>query len=300
MRVSFQGLDAKEVEALKEHYGRFSQAKSLVEAGAASYELSDFLPPLFQALEGYTFTQLYEMVSVPLKGLPYVNTVHTSINCWSTAWELTRIAKTKAPAPPSADGSDALSFAVFGVSGSEILPLFRDDATTSHLQWRKTSSPDDLSPLWWDERNAKPVAGDLLLVSHLHPDGKETLEHVAIFLDHDMYLEKTAMNSDAPIRVTSFGAIVNRFRGRDGKNTHLEWRRPTDSPLPHPREAFASSHGKTDFGMEYLRDANSDKTIHQLKPLWIPAPATGRARLPAAFLQRDAFRMSAYPGAPSQ
>ncbi len=82
LNITFEGLTDTEFDALQDHYSKFSRVKSTVKKGESTYKLTDFLPPSFQALEGFTFKESYEMVSVPLKDLPYVNTVQTSINCW--------------------------------------------------------------------------------------------------------------------------------------------------------------------------------------------------------------------------
>lgn len=285
--ISFHGLTDAESAALRELYSGYSLRKSQVAAGRAVYTLTDFLPPVVQALEGHTFRVEKELLEGPaaVEFGARIRWLHTSLNCWSTAWEIARLAKT-----PAGGGADD-AFSLFGISGPEILPRLREDRTTTHIQGARTELPEELAPLYWPERNAKLQTGDLLLISHLESDGREMLEHVATFVDHDIYFEKTALNDDAPLRIVKFSDMIERFKGTNGRNTHLEWRRPTAVPFAHPRAAFGSAR-QTSRGIWFLPDSGSSELAHRVFPLEIEVVSGERARLPEKFLKSGTFSVT--------
>ncbi len=237
-KISFLDITEKQFEGLMALYSGHSLHKSKISFDPEKrvYPLTDFLPPYYQALSGKRFEKGFwfsDLADIVFPGFSSIRTQRatTSINCWNTTWELTRIAKERDPKEQV--------FNSFHVPFEQILPQLTSDQTSSFLQYAETSSPADLSPLFPHERNQALQTGDYLLLSVIEASGRKRLEHTAIFIDTDVYFEKTAEGSDSKFRFVTYEAIVNLFNGRNqGLRTHVEWRRPKDTAFGHPFETL--------------------------------------------------------------
>lgn len=112
------------------------------------------------------------------------------------------------------------------------------------------------------ERNKNLQPGDVLLIGPKNPD-YGPLYHVAIFIDDDLYFEKTGPANRMLARFTTYERMMQAFRGK-----LFRVRRMKETPLPD-----ASTFLDRQF---LLQDVRLDSD-----------PASGRAILPASVFARS-------------
>jgi hypothetical protein len=165
-RVRFSDLTEAQFEGLRTRYG-FGLSRVRYQPGA-TYELTDFLTPMMQAVVNHRFIQ--EMTT----GYTWLST-----NCWATGYEVLRTAR-----------ADAEGFLVWSTTSAS--PI--DRLLTSELQGQKLGEFDSVENL----SRAKDLRfGDLVLQF----DSLKNLDHVAVVVDRDLYFEKVAIVSNSPYRL---------------------------------------------------------------------------------------------------
>jgi hypothetical protein len=217
--AEFGALDKSTFLALQNAYCDWSETKSQVKwREGRRYTLLDFLPPLLQASSGLYFRS--SRTKQP--GLPSFiggsndeverrteQEVLLACNCWGFAWEVLF----------QADNADVRQ-----------MTISTADPTSA---WRAFTGPGfDLiqssrtqPKLLTDKmvRNRKLRGGDALLLWHEIPgqDGLY-LDHVAIFLDKDVYYEKSGSGDRVPFRITTWEGLTTNWPPRI---FYWEWRR---------------------------------------------------------------------------
>ncbi len=132
------------------------------------YQLMDFLPPAIQALNRHQFRA--EERGVPAApGSPLPKTAQWLANCWSTVYEILRLAH-----QPQADSPY----------------LFVTAAEPMLQKLRQISRPVTGA--------AQP--GDLWLLTHRHGD-REYLDHTVLVIDAGVFFEKAGTGDQVPYRL---------------------------------------------------------------------------------------------------
>ncbi len=222
LKIVFPTLSAQEFESLKTTYGSWSATRSNVfYQPNQSWSLSDFLPPLVQASLEFSFLPETRVVSLPSlfekeQSEKRVDTTVTLLsNCWGTAYEILRSAKNQIP-----DNS----FSIFYAPQHLAREFFFDTERSVEIQ--SFSSQDSNLQA---NRNANLQPGDVLLV------GNRWLQHVAIFIDDDIYFEKSGSGATSLYRLTSWDTLTKTWP----PGLHpFSWRRFHPETIPPPAELF--------------------------------------------------------------
>jgi hypothetical protein len=232
-----------------DHYG----GQNIVPYSATrEYELVDFLPPKIQALVNrwlYTTTEMLPNMPPDWRGLRQSDETAVSIgmNCWHTAYEVIRdLGK------PWKEMTGRLG----GFGLPEARNLVGDGTTLNPEKfsldrslWENSVIPDDVGAR--DEstllaigkraqRNANRAVGDMLEVdTRFAPNAPA---HVALWIDDDLYFEKTNYGSDDPIRLAFYEDVVQPYFFQDDAAkpmtlTFVRW--PSDKSLFPVQESFA-------------------------------------------------------------
>ena len=220
-----------------------------------SYTLNDFLPPPMQALSGKHFIQQKENFSLPyfVKGKESKLKDQTClflINCWGFAYNMLYYSKF----PAEKASSSGLFFSV--ASPTIAYAAFWDSNYFDHVQ-----SSDETPAVLTDKytRNVKLKPGDLILIWHKNKGTEPYLDHVAIFIDDDVYYEKSGTGNDVPFRLNDYEGLTTAWPINIGVFI-VDWRRMKSSViLPDPASRFGLSNPDT------LREINSE-WLTELKP----------------------------------
>lgn len=246
VRIVFDKLTEAQYKLLMAHYG----GQGFVPYDASrQFELTDFLPPKMQAfVDHWLVTTSGPDARIPsdwqspyLPDEPVVSGV--TMNCWTTAFEVLR-----EWGKPWSSSSGKLAY--FGPLHAEKMltnnksaivlqqPLVRADWTTTRVQ----------------ERNAGRLPGDLLHIrtkySTIGP------AHVALWIDDDLYFEKTNSSSNDPIRLAFYSDVVKPYLDQDDPELPMmmEFLRFKATALPEP-ESIA---GRDPFDREGLSPLPED------------------------------------------
>jgi len=196
----------------------------------ARYELSDFLPPVVQALIGFRFPPVIEEGYPALKRQAEEYNLDSTIclqaNCYSTVWELVRAKPFKTP-------KDKGVFCLFW-EGEYVF-----NETICKPEYGKVISPDSLQ------------AGDVVLFFDRINDEYRSLMHAAMFVDKGLYFEKTDSDGDVAWRLVYFSDMESKLRQltQSGK-LEIEFRR-FNGTFPHPAKAFSVIPGDKDIPKKY-------------------------------------------------
>jgi hypothetical protein len=209
------------------------------------YKLTDFLPPILQACNGLHFkssnlstptpTSLLsssswswngrdkDSSSIGLSRLPsFLNNINNNnnnnnnnrvqyskqdvllaYNCWGFAWEVLFQADNKDVKAMTISTADPTSaWKAFTSSGFDLIQ------TT--VTKPKLLNNDNIQ-----QRNEKLQPGDVLLIWHRNPStvsGTDLyLDHVATYIDNDLYYEKSGNGNNVPFRISTWEMITNNF-----------------------------------------------------------------------------------------
>jgi len=226
LNIQFPALTRSEFDYLKKTYGGWSrQSSQIIFQEGASYQLTDFLPPPMGAVLENVFVQ--EDV---IQNLPQFNAVQSGFfskrvdqrvslltNCWGTVYEIMRWARSDQP-PAQGD------FYFFYAPENLARYFFTDDRWTSMIK-----DFDDTVVEQSKTRNEHLEPGDILVI------GKKYLQHVAIFIDDDLYFEKAGAGSTALYRLNDFQTIAKTWPA----DLHgYSWRRIKNQAFPSPEKLF--------------------------------------------------------------
>jgi hypothetical protein len=240
VRIKLGKVTEEQYKLLMDHYG----GQGFVPYNSArEYELQDFLPPKVQALLYRWLVPTYEVDSrIPIAwGSPYhpdepVST-GVSMNCWTTAYEVVRDWS-----KPWNDTQGKLAY--FGSKIAENMLWTNKTAIVKNdLLDRSAWAPEKVS-----ERNAGRQPGDVLYIktqySYFGP------AHAAVWIDDDLYFEKTNSSSDDPIRLAHYSDVINAYLQQDDaeRPMTMNFLRYKPGSLP----AQDSFTGKDPFGRDGL------------------------------------------------
>ena len=259
----FAPCDEATFETLKRAYGGWSASRSAVawEAGR-DFRLSDLLPPLAQALCGRRFTPTTS------------GDVLCNANCWGFAYSVL-----EAAAAPS----DSVTVSA-GAHGDAWAALV---AVTDRVQ----STLEQGHDLLGEQRNAALAPGDVLMLWHQNTGEEMYLDHVAILVDDDLYLEKAGSGAETPFRLIDWDGLVASW-----PPAVFEWdwrRRKRGTAVPPAREAFGSRLAPKGARADALSVSPYAGTEQLSWVKTLDEPLTmddrGRAALPPAAFEAAAF-----------
>jgi hypothetical protein len=255
----FSTLSQTQFDNLMEIYGSswwdVGSGSQVVYVPGQSYTLIDFLPPPMQALSGLHFKQQNEVFSLPyfVKGkesrLKDQNCLFL-INCWGFAYNMLYFSRLPAT-------EKNLIGLFFSVSSPTIAyDVFWDSNYFDHVQ-----SSSENPTIFADEtiRNAKLKPGDVILIWHQNQGVEAYLDHVAIFIDDDLYYEKSGTGDDVPFRLNDYAGLTSAWPINIGV-FFVDWRRMKHSvTLPDPATRFGLSNPDT------IAEIKQSDWIHELK-----------------------------------
>ena len=218
--VEFPMLNENEFRRLQNIYGGWSRTRNqeTFQSGKV-WNLSEFLPPAMAAKLGNVFQgeetleMLPHIFGTKADGKRIATPVQLISNCWGTAYEVMRGAQTHSDELILFYAPQRLARAVFFDPqwSEEIRPISKTVSTDPSL------------------RNAGLMPGDVLVI------GNTWLQHVAIFVDDDLYFEKSGTGNSALYRLNTLDTIVATWP----PDLHgYSWRRFHRQPLPDPSELF--------------------------------------------------------------
>lgn len=218
--VEFPSLSESEFRRLQKIYGGWSKTRNQETYQSDKvWNLSQFLPPAMASKLGNVFQGEETLEMLPhifgskADGQRIPTPVQLISNCWGTAYEVMRAAQTPSEELILFYAPQRLAKAVFFDPqwSEEIRPI------------SKTVSPDP------SVRSAGLMPGDVLLI------GDAWLQHVAIFVDDDLYFEKSGTGNTALYRLNTLETILATWP----PDLHgYSWRRFHSRPLPQPSELF--------------------------------------------------------------
>jgi hypothetical protein len=192
LRVVFQNVDKATFEKLLQYYSGWSKLPSQVSfdtlaKGKAIIDevpIQVFLPPLMQALINKGF-------DVQLFSADKPDKTDAATNCWSTAYEIVRLAET--------GSSDYTLF-----FANHVKELLENDSYSQHISLPKKTA-NQLAKMSAKARNQLLKSGDTLsfYIDVKIPGVPLLLSHVVVFLDGDLFFEKPSYDSDRPFRLIS-------------------------------------------------------------------------------------------------
>lgn len=239
--IEFTGLTQKQFLFLKEKYG--NNLSDVQYQEGELYRLEDFLPPVMQALMNHQFIPEFRAGENGFRQILYTN-------CYITAYA---VALTM-----TADKSTRNDLAAFTASHDRMKAVFEDEALFEKLPRTRLTSIS--------EPNAE--FGDIIL--HKMRGGmRGFLDHVRIYIDKDLYFEKTGPSSNDAYALVYFQAF------RVSGTYDFEYIRPRkEAALPLPRNVFRET-----------ASASGTDTVFREGPLnvvdfSIKTDPGGRTRLP--------------------
>lgn len=205
VRVVFHGLTEPQYKLLMDHYG--GQGFVAYDPNRC-FELTDFLPPKMQAYVDHWLVSTWGPdARIPagwqspyLSGSPMSSGV--TMNCWTTAFEMLR-----EWGKPWASTQGKIAY--FGPQEAEKLLTNNTEAIAARQPLARAA---------WDvskvaERNTGRQPGDLLHIktqfSYIGP------AHVALWIDDDLYFEKTNSASNDPIRLAFYSDVIKPYLEQD-------------------------------------------------------------------------------------
>ncbi|MCA2960770.1 MAG: hypothetical protein IOD12_10990 [Silvanigrellales bacterium] len=271
VQVKFGTLSEPNYSLLMDHYGG---QKIVPFSATREYELVDFLPPKIQALVNrWFFTTMEELPNMPPDwkglGLQQETAVSTAMNCWHTAYEVIRDFGKPWKEMTGRLGGFGLLEASTLLGESTKIP--RDVFALERSQWEKevisaSLKTNDASALLAGTkratRNANRAVGDMLEVKTAFAPIAPA--HVALWIDDDLYFEKTNIGFDDPIRLAFYEDVVEPYFGQDeeGRPMTLSFVRwSSDKSLFPAQESFA---GKDPVEMD--RSSRGQAPLSKLPP----------------------------------
>lgn len=250
LRVEFGKLRKDQYDLLMNRFG----GEGLVTFDAnRNYELVDFLTPKIQALDGrwlLTVTEPDSRIPIQwndpklvLSGNREPVEVSVGFNCWMVLYEILRDIK-----KPFAERKMTFSFFGSAIAG----PMFTAGATFSDVG--KIKKPEWQPKANAAARNANRAVGDVLAIHSQFNFNAPA--HLAMWIDDDIYFEKTNFSSEDPMRLALFNDVVSPYLEQDDESQPLrmEFLRlgPTAKPLPSP-ESLAGVYPFGDGGIDGIK-----------------------------------------------
>lgn len=211
--VQFPALSRAEFDRLKAIYSGFSVLKSSARyVPGRSYTLAEFLPPIMQGIMNLKFAEEATTISL---GRSETASAATVANCWGTVYEVLREAKLPM-------GSFSLFYA-----HDDVMQAFLRNPVYSSIVRPYTKNPEHYADAATRNRGLEP--GDVLVV------GNEWLYHVAIFIDNDLFFEKSGSGSNTLFRLVTFDLLAKTW---SPELYGWSYRRFDGEPLPDAMSLF--------------------------------------------------------------
>jgi hypothetical protein len=183
-----------------------------------SYSLIDFLHPAMQATNRHEFTPIFAEIAAPdyrknrAKDCGLQNSLLTS-NCWGFAYSVLYSIQSREFKKHTLSAGDAQA----------AWKIFTDDRYSVSLQKAESAEQEVLKD--FKMRNQKLEQGDYVLFWHKNkPEENAYLDHVAIFIDDDVYYERAGAGDHVPFRLNDWKSILDSWMPGVFK---IEWRRIT-------------------------------------------------------------------------
>lgn len=231
LEISFQLTTESQFSALRKRYAAWAKAQPTQSfRGPGSYRLETFLPPVIQAAYGKRFQSSqqrpFHLPRAVAEAFPpgaiIPNVIQFFTNCWTTVYSTMY-------ASLSADPATQLTFPVFMVNSAV------EKVLANNTYFTKVDSAGRANAM---AKQRALRAGDTVLVygAAAVTNGKRSILHAAIKIDHNLWYEKTANTDDVAYRFVTFEDILAKYAGYEPT---YEFRRPTGTELPHPSAVFS-------------------------------------------------------------
>ena len=236
--TSFSGATAVDVAAFSNVY-RLSRLGGpqlpLVPAANATFTLTDFFPGPLQAMAGLR----YPATKTPISNAD-LKKPNRATGLWAGIYALLS-------ATSQGPGMSITLFSAPGNAGAKILEDARYSSIVKELLPDNGSGPRQI---YMRNKDVKP--GDLLMVyaPTKAPNGSTSgteFVHMAMMLDHDVYLEQIETNNGYAFRVCRFEDVLfNLAQNYNADVNELKYffRRPLVAQLPAPKTTFAAAGAK--------------------------------------------------------
>ncbi len=195
-----QALTQGQFDSIKKIYGGKTLVSYSGNGSKTDWNLIDFLPGSIQAVNGHYFKthEILPPAAFPVdffKQLRMDSKVDVSMNCHATAYEVARSFLTS-------QGSNT-PFTLFFLPDMSSFDFF---ANRSDLSSDVVPSLD-LTPIESAQiRNKGRIIGDVLQFTD------PSLLHSAVWIDDDLYFEKSLTDSNAPFRLTTYSDLILRSK----------------------------------------------------------------------------------------
>ncbi|MFZ2956704.1 MAG: hypothetical protein WA705_07420 [Candidatus Ozemobacteraceae bacterium] len=227
LEIRFSPMTKAQFDGLTKAYGG---SGFVPYSSSARYELSDFQPPVIQALIGFRFPPIMEEGYQSLKDdaaeYNLDSDICTQSNCYSTVWEVAR-------AKPFKTRKDKGVFCLFW-EGEYIF-----NETICKPEYGKVIATDSLR------------AGDAVLFFDRTSPEYRSLMHAAIFIDKGIYFEKTDSDGDVAWRFVYYSDMAAKLQKlTESGNLEVEFRR-FNGTFQHPAKAFSVIPDSADVPKKY-------------------------------------------------
>ena len=202
MKIEFPKLNQSQYNTLMQRYG----GQNLVpfsENRAKPYILEDFLHPKIQAYNGrWLHTSVMSTAGIPdswrtfLPDKPLVNAVINDMNCWTTAYDVIRDWHT-----PFNQMQGIIGF----YDGALVTKSLKNTQFFEKIVVLEAEEAWSMPQKWNENRQV----GDILYIEN--PTVRGTPGHMAIWLDNDLYFEKTNGGNTEPIRLSHVSNILGQY-----------------------------------------------------------------------------------------
>lgn len=218
-----------------------------------NYTLMDFMPPMIQAWNRHRF---HEQDFTPHKPQTLATKTKLATNCWSTLYEILRLAKQDNPPSPT----------LFMTDSHPMLKVLRQQSMKIQPQ---------------------PQTGDIVLVYHQHGN-RDYLDHVALVVDQQLFFEKAGSGDHVPYRLIDRQTLEQIW---DPNIYTFEYRRPySQQQWQTPEQVFGQGGNRFSSYESFYRNQNPSDHITQGLPDQITHFAM--QQLPALVLVQGQFHLS--------
>jgi hypothetical protein len=225
LKINLKNIDAEKFTLLKKTYGGEAEFNE----NLSTYPLETFLPKSFSALMNKRFKP--QRLKIPENTYSFLTSkiptfaareVFVQSNCWSTVYSLWTQPKNEYPFF-FADEQD-IQKAIFD---NKVSLDPKNEGVESYFFQAQTFEPN---------KNLEPM--DAVFIS-LFSGGKHSLVHAAIFIDDNIYFEKTGTDEEFAYRFVTFDNIKSKYSSHAGGWFNVRFRRLlSGTKLAHPDEVF--------------------------------------------------------------
>lgn len=244
--AEFAPLNRSTYDALRERYSGWSRTKPTAQwrESGTGYRLLDFLPPALQATSGLHFHEQHQDYGLPsfaegAESRQVNQSALLAANCWGFAYAVMEAASNPEAPLTLSLASPQVAWSAYTAQG--LFPLLQSSADEQSLTGNTAADAA--------MRNAKLQPGDLVLLWHDNGGGQGLyLDHVAVYLDEDLYFERSGSGDHVPFRVNTWAGLVADW---PAFVFNFEWRRRAEryarDPLPTAGESFGLYQQQDEF-----------------------------------------------------